>query len=173
VRRIDHFTPLLVELSTLSSGCVACQYGKQHQQPAPAKASTAVKDQAGVLKDENLIPGQQVSIDHFICGTKGKLFSSAGRSLNSDMYSGGCLFIDLASNFVDLEFQKHLNTHDTLKAKHNFELMARDSGVIPQSYLSVNEGSFTSAKFTEHLGTLKQVVKFTGVGAHHHNGHAC
>ncbi|KAI2502765.1 hypothetical protein MHU86_11669 [Fragilaria crotonensis] len=49
--------------------------------------------------------------------------------------------------------------------------MARDSGVIPQSYLSDNGGSFTSAKFTEHLGTLKQ-VKFAGVGAHHHNGHA-
>jgi hypothetical protein len=50
--------------------------------------------------------------------------------------------------------------------------MARDSGVIPQSYLSDNGGCFTSAKFTEHLGTLKQVVKFAGVGAHHHNGHA-
>ncbi|KAI2492249.1 hypothetical protein MHU86_22313 [Fragilaria crotonensis] len=88
------------------------------------------------------------------------------------MFAGGCLFIDHASNFVHVEFQKHLNTHETLKAKQNFELMARDSGVIPQSYLSDNGGSFTSAKFTEHLGTLKQVVKFAGVGAHHHNGHA-
>ena len=50
--------------------------------------------------------------------------------------------------------------------------MARDSGVIPQSYLYDNGGSFTSAKFTENLGTLKQVVKFAGVGAHHHNGHS-
>ncbi len=73
---------------------------------------------------------------------------------------------------MHIEFQKHLNTHETLKAKQNVELMARDSGVIPQSYLSDNGGSFTSAKFTEHLGTLKQVVKFAGVGAHHHNGHA-
>jgi hypothetical protein len=152
--------------------CAACQYGKQHQRPAPAKISTAIKDRAGVLKADNLLPGQQVSIDHFICGTKGRLFSSAGRSLNSDMFAGGCLFIDHASNFVHVEFQKHLNTHETLKAKQNFELMARDSGVIPQSYLSDNGGSFTSAKFTEHLGTLKQVVKFAGVGAHHHNGHA-
>ncbi|KAI2496905.1 hypothetical protein MHU86_17598 [Fragilaria crotonensis] len=152
--------------------CAACQYGKQHQRPAPAKITTVIKDRAGVLKADNLLPGQQVSIDHFICGTKGRLFSSAGRSLNSDMFAGGCLFIDHASNFVHVEFQKHLNTHETLKAKQNFELMARDSGVIPQSYLSDNGGSFTSAKFTEHLGTLKQVVKFAGVGAHHHNGHA-
>jgi hypothetical protein len=88
------------------------------------------------------------------------------------MFAGGCLFIDHASNFVHVEFQKHLNTHETLKAKQNFELMARDSGVISQSYISDNGGSFTSAKFTEHLGTLKQVVKFAVVGAHHHNGHA-
>jgi hypothetical protein len=149
--------------------CAACQYGKQHQRPTPAKITTAtIKDRAGVLKADNLLPGQQVSIDHFMCGTKGRLFSSAGRSLNSDMFAGGCLFIDHASNFVHVEFQKHLNTHETLKAKQNFELMARDSGVIPQSY----GGSFTSTKFTEHLGTLKQVVKFAGVGAHHHNGHA-
>ena len=152
--------------------CAACQYGKQHQRPAPAKISSAIKDRAGVLKAENLVPGQQVSIDHFICGTKGRLFSSAGKSLNSDMFAGGCLFIDHASNFVHVEFQKHLNTHETLKAKQSFELMARDSGVIPQSYLSDNGGSFTSAKFTEQPWTLKQVVKFAGVGAHHHNGHA-
>jgi hypothetical protein len=88
------------------------------------------------------------------------------------MYSGGCLFIDHSSNFVHVTFQKHLNTHETLKEEQNFELMARDSGVIPQSYLSDNGGSFTSAKLHEHLGTLKQVVKFAGSGTHHHNGHA-
>jgi hypothetical protein len=27
------------------------------------------------------------------------------------MFAGGCLFIDHASNFVHVEFQKHLNTH--------------------------------------------------------------
>jgi hypothetical protein len=37
------------------------------------------------------------------------------------MYSGGCLFIDQAFNFVHDDFQKHLNTHETLKAKQNFE----------------------------------------------------
>ena len=68
------------------------------------------------------------------------------------MFSGGCLFIDHASNNVHIEFQKYLNTHETLKAKQNFELMARDSGVIPQSYLSDNGGSFTSANSPSTLG---------------------
>jgi hypothetical protein len=103
--------------------CAACQYGNQHQQPAPAKIATAIKDCAGVLKAESLVPGQQVSIDHFICGTKGRLFSSAGRSLNSDMFAGGCLFIDHASTFVHVELQKHLNTHETMKALFRFAFL--------------------------------------------------
>ena len=28
--------------------------------------------------------------DHLICGTKGRLFSSAAKSLNTDMFAGGC-----------------------------------------------------------------------------------
>ena len=152
--------------------CAACQYGKQHQRPAPAKTAPAIKDRTGVLKAENLAPGQQVSIDHFICGTKGRLFSSAGKSLNTDMFAGGCLFIDHATNFVHVEFQKHLNSTETMKAKERFEAMARDHGVVPQSYLSDNAGCFTSAQFNERLSSFKQVIKFAGVGAHHHNGHA-
>jgi hypothetical protein len=74
--------------------CAACQYGKQCQQPAPAKIATAIKNGAGELKAENLVSGQQVSIDHFICGTKGRLNSSAGKSLKSDMFAGVYLFID-------------------------------------------------------------------------------
>ena len=147
-------------------------YRKQHQQPTLTKISTAIKDQARVLKTENLVPGQQVSIGHFICGTKGGLISSAGMSLNSDMFTGGCLFIDHASNFVHVKFQKHLKTHEALKEMQNFEQVARDRGVVRRSYLSDNGGRFTSAKLTEHVGTLKQVVKFAGVEAHLHNGHA-
>ncbi|KAI2496716.1 hypothetical protein MHU86_17763 [Fragilaria crotonensis] len=97
--------------------CAACQYGKQHRRPAPGRVSTAVRDREGVLKDGHLVPGQQVSVDHFVSSTKGRLFTSAGRSLNSELYSGGCLFNDHASGFVHIEFQTHLNTHETLMAK--------------------------------------------------------
>ena len=150
--------------------CAACQYGKQHQRSTPGRVSTAVRDRDGVLKKDHLVPGQQVSIDHFNCTTKGRLLSSAGKSLRSDMFCGGCIFNDHASGFVHVEFQKHLNSHETLKAKENFELMCRDNGVIPQSYLSDNGPSFTSKSFTEKLSTFAQVIRFAGVGAHHHNG---
>ncbi|KAI2509100.1 hypothetical protein MHU86_5348 [Fragilaria crotonensis] len=152
--------------------CAACQYGKQHRRPAPGRVSTAVRDREGVLKDGHLVPGQQVSVDHFVSSTKGRLFTSAGRSLNSELYSGGCLFNDHASGFVHIEFQTHLNTHETLMAKENFELMCRDHGVIPQSYLSDNAKCFTTKAFTERLSLFEQIVRFAGVGAHHHNGNA-
>ena len=102
------------------------------------------------------MPGQQVSIDHFNCTTKGRLLSSAGKSLRSDMFCGGCIFNDHASGFVHVEFQKHLNSHETLKAKENFELMCRDNGVIPQSYLSDNGPSFTLKSFTENYLHLRR-----------------
>ncbi|KAI2510752.1 hypothetical protein MHU86_3700 [Fragilaria crotonensis] len=57
-------------------------------------------------------------------------------------------------------------------AKENFELMCRDHGVIPQSYLSDNAKCFTTKAFTERLSLFEQIVRFAGVGAHHHNGNA-
>jgi hypothetical protein len=45
--------------------CASRQYGNQHQQRAPVKVTTTIKHWFGVLKAENLVPGQQVSVDHF------------------------------------------------------------------------------------------------------------
>ena len=67
------------------------------------------------------------------------------------MFSGGCMFVDHASGYLHVEFQTHLNTHETINAKENFELMCRDNGVIPQAYVSDNGSAFTSAAFTAKL----------------------
>lgn len=152
--------------------CAACQYGKQHRRPAPGRTSVTVQDRAGVLKQDHLIPGQQVSVDHFVCSTKGRLFTSAGKTADNEMYVGGCLFNDHASGYVHVEFQNHLTTHETLMSKENYELMCRDNGVIPQSYLSDNAKCFTAKEYTEKLSLFQQIARFAGVGAHHHNGNA-
>jgi hypothetical protein len=88
------------------------------------------------------------------------------------MYSGGCLFIDHASNHVHVEFQQHLTTHQTLEAKEKYELACRDIGVVPASYLMDNAPCFTAAEFKAKLTPFAQIVRFDGVGAHHHNGNA-
>jgi hypothetical protein len=46
--------------------CAACQFGKQRRRPAPGKASAAV-NHTGALTKDDLIPGQKVSVDHFVC----------------------------------------------------------------------------------------------------------
>jgi hypothetical protein len=150
--------------------CAACQYGKQKRRPTPSKTASVVRDNVGNLKKEDLLPGQRVSVDHFICSTKGRLHSSAGKTKESEMYDGGCIFVDHGSGYVHVEFQTTIDTHETLKAKQKFELLCRDFGVTPQQYQSDNGSPFTSQGFTENLSTFQQIIRFAGVGAHHHNG---
>lgn len=155
---------------TVFPKCAACQFGKQCRRPSPGKKSSVVRDKEGALKKDHLQPGQCVSIDHFVCSTKGRLFSSFGKTKEDDMYDGGCIFVDHASGFVHVIFQAHLNSHESLKAKEEFEMMCRDFGVIPQMYQSDNGASFVSSEFSQKLSEFVQVQKFAGVGAHHHNG---
>ena len=51
--------------------CAACQFGKQKQHPSPGKESSVIKDCDGVLKKDHLLPGQCMSVNHFVCNTKG------------------------------------------------------------------------------------------------------
>ena len=71
--------------------CAACLYGKQHCLPTPGKQSSLIRDRQGALKQDNLLPGSHVAVDHFICSTKSRLFTSRGKTSDSQMFSGGCI----------------------------------------------------------------------------------
>ena len=88
------------------------------------------------------------------------------------MFSGGCIFVDHASGFIHVEFQTHLNTHETINAKDNFKLMCHDNGVVLVQYQLDNGSAFTSSGFTAKLKEFAQIIRFAGTGAHHHNGTA-
>jgi regulator of replication initiation timing len=150
--------------------CAACQFGKQCQASVPTTTQAKVTDKVGAISKDVLRPGQQVCIDHFICRNKGRLFTSRGKTVPTDMYSGGCIFVDSYSGFVHVELQKHMNEIETIEAKERFESMALDYGVIPQTYLSDNGAAFTSHGFASKIKELAQASKFAGAGAHHHNG---
>ena len=152
--------------------CASCLFGKQSVRPSPGTRISTVRDRRGVIKNDNLRPGQEISVDHFICSTKGRLFSGLGKSADHKLYSGGCLFVDHATNYVHVEFQQSMSSHATLKGKTDFEAKCRDFGILPQKYLSDNGGAFTSKDFAEHLSIFNQTIRYAGVGAHHHNGHA-
>jgi hypothetical protein len=107
-----------------------------------------------------------------VSSVKGRLFTSLGKTPDEEMYSRGCIFVDHATNHIHVEFQKRLNTHETITAKQSYESMCLDFGVVPQSYLSDNATAFTSHAFELHLENFSQHIRFAGAGAHHHNGHA-
>ena len=155
---------------TLSPLCAACQFGKQKRNAQPGKRSSVVKDREGVLKEEILFPGQKVSVDHFVCSTRGRLPNTFGKEDDTKKFSGGCIFVDHATGYIFTAMQTHLNTHETLKAKEAFERHCRDFGVVIQTYLSDNGSSFSSKEYQTKMEQFQQIQRFAGVGAHHHNG---
>ena len=88
-------------------------------------------------------------MDHFVCSTKGQLFSGAGRTNPDHMYCGGCVFVYQSSGFVHTEFQSSSDAHQTLKAKEGFELRCLDYGVRPQAYVTDQGAAFTSHDFRD------------------------
>ena len=152
--------------------CAACLFGKQTIRSAPGTTSAAVRDRAGILKAGNLLPGAEVSIDHFISSVKGRLFQGYDKGSDDSRHVGGCIFVDHASSYIHIEFQTSLSSHETLRAKLAFERQCRDVGIVVQTYMSDNGKAFTAKDFSEHLTEFKQVSKFAGVGAHHHNAQA-
>ena len=147
--------------------CAACQFGKQVRKTTPGKRTTTVP--AGKISKDSLFPGQEVSVDHFVCSTKGRLWTSRGKSKSEDLYHGGALFVDQASKYIHVENQVSLSTHATLISKLNFERMCADVGVVVQKYLSDGGSCFTSKEFNRHLSIFRQIIRFAGAGAHHHN----
>ncbi|MGH3053369.1 MAG: reverse transcriptase domain-containing protein, partial [Gaiellaceae bacterium] len=150
--------------------CASCQFGKAKRRPAPGTNRTPDLNREGALKRDNLLPGQCVSVDHFVSSTKGRLYTSMGKSSSTTMYSGGCIFVDHSSGYVHVEHQVATTSHETLESKHKFERMCFDNGVTVQTYLSDNGRAFRNKEFADELRTFKQVSRFAGVGAHHHNG---
>jgi hypothetical protein len=85
------------------------------------------------------------------------------------MYTGGCIFVDHASSYTHVEHQVSLNSHETIKAKQQYEAHCYEMGVGVQGYQADN-GTFTSSADAADLLNQRQHMMFAGVGAHHQNG---
>ena len=152
--------------------CAACQFGKQTVRSIkPRSGSHTVRDTPpqGTTTLGVHLPGQRVFVDHFVTSTRGIRLTSRGGRNPSNMFSGGCIFVDGASGLIHVEHQIHLNTHETLEAKRKFDTMCRDMGVVPQTFFSDSGTAFTSRAFEEHLQDYRQIIRFAGTSAHHSN----
>ena len=140
-----------------------------------------IKDKAGILSAEQLYPGQRVFIDHFECPARGQKFGGQGIKNNQQKatikdkeksYRGGCIFVDAATGFIEVQLQSFWAAGDTIRAVDQFENNAKDYGVIVQEYHSDNGGAFTLQEFRQNLMDKNQTCRFAGAGSHHQNGRA-
>ena len=72
------------------------------------------------LNKDHLLPGQMVSADHYISRAPGRLYHKKGKSEQSNIFSGGCVFIDHASGYVRIQHQEAINATETVKSKLTF-----------------------------------------------------
>jgi hypothetical protein len=93
---------------------------------------------------------------------------SKGRTLDDNMYSGGCLFYNHASGHIEVEFQIHFTTAETIQAKQHCERNQLDRGVIIQAYHTDN-GTLNAKEFVKEIYDKHQSIQFSGSGAHHQN----
>jgi hypothetical protein len=153
--------------------CSICQYAKHHRKALP---STTVSTHTlpdlnaitGSLKRNHLRPGAKISVDHFESRILGRTFDSFEK-LSSEMFKGGCIFIDHASGFVHIEHQIGFSAIETIRAKQSFEQLALSFGVVVESYLT-DSGTFKASLFVQHLRNHNQSIHFCGANAHHKNG---
>ena len=150
--------------------CEACQLAKARKRPVPKRADVKVDpqpDNMGKIRENDLVPGDMVSVDQYSVTVRGRLIKSKGTGKTS--YSGGTIFYDHASGYIKVSHQTTLGAADTVKSKEKFEREAYQNGRTIKSYHSDN-GVFTAKSFTEAIEAKNQLLRLSGVGAHHQNG---
>ena len=126
--------------------CAACEFGRGHSRTN--KINTIKKNpmKKQELKKDHLLPGQMVSVDHYISRNLGRLYHTKGKKDQSDMFSGGFVFIDHDSGYVKIKHQVSINATETAKVKLTFERDAHSQGVLIKVYHTDN-GIFNASEF--------------------------
>jgi hypothetical protein len=162
------------DLSKLPLICGSCAYAKAKRKSSRPKTqrapnSSPIKDK--MLSKDVLIPGQRVSMDHFIVSTPGWLYSYRGSEPLEKQYKGGVIFVDHASGHVYVEPVVNFSTGEAIRAKKSYEREMSSMGITVVSYHTDN-GVFTAAAFQDELAKMEQGLSLSGVGAHHQNAMA-
>ena len=121
------------------------------------------------IKENNLRPGDCISIDQYVCLHRGRLTAGYGKTPSVQIYGGGTIFVDHASEYINIEHQISLSAADAICSKRIFERLLMNRGVLVHRYRADN-GMFTSAAFEEEIRNGSQTITYSGVGAQHQNG---
>ena len=108
-------------------------------------------------------------MDHFTVTEHGRLWHTRGQESDDKRFSGGTIFVDVATGRIELKFQTSLSAPDTIKSKMEYEQMCLGYGFMVQKYRTDN-GTFTAKSFIQHIEDNSQKLTFSGAGAQHQNG---
>jgi hypothetical protein len=116
--------------------CGSCAFGKAKRRSATEKrrgkreAEAKPKEDEKLLSKDVLIPGEKVSMDHFIVSTPGRLFQSRGSESTDRMFKGGVIFVDHASTCVFVCPVVNFTAGEALRAKREFESDMASMGAV-------------------------------------------
>ena len=110
--------------------CAACEFGKGHCRSNKVNTTNKNHIKEQELKKDHLLNGHMVSADQYILRAPGRLYHTKGKSDPSDMFSGGCVFIDHASGYVIIKHQVDTNATRTFKEKITFEREDQSQAVV-------------------------------------------
>ena len=73
------------------------------------------------IRENNLKPGNCVSVDQYLSSITGRLLHTKGKEPTKDKYNGGSLFYDHSSKAMFIVSQVSLRAGETTMAKRKFE----------------------------------------------------
>ena len=86
-----------------------------------------------------------------------------------DCFSGGTIFVDVATSFTRCHFQASLGAEATPLSKNAFEREGLTHGIVVWN-CSLDNGTFSKSEFMKEILEKNENIAFSGVGAHHQNG---
>ena len=149
--------------------CGTCQCGKQTRRPTGTTRTEAREDKIGGITHEKLAPGDEIACDQFEVKRRGRLFKSYGKERETEQFTGGTIFVDVATGFTRVYFQVSLGAEETTQAKLSCEREAMTNGVAVKASRTDN-GVFSKQEFMKEIAEKGQRITLSGVGAHHQNG---
>ena len=145
----------------VSKCAVCCLANMEKLSPSTTHTSST---SFGILKQNDLSPGDCLSMDQYVVSQPGRTISSSHATL-----VGGTIFVNHCSGKIFVHHQPSLNTSSTLHSKMEIDREAYHLGFSLKHFRSDN-GVFVSKAFQDNLRLLCQTHDASGVGAKHQNG---
>ena len=145
--------------------CTACAYAKMTKRQWRSKQTQKKEVEVTVTT-----PGQLVSVDQLVSPTPGLIAQMTG-ILTTKRYKYATVYVDQFSRLGYVHLQRSSEAEETVQGKLAFERYMQSIGVSVQGYQADN-GIFRANKWQAACREKNQSLSFTGVNAHHQNGHA-